>query len=68
VIQDVQMPKLPEKHKGRDAEGKDKVPVLRLPRHGKGARENGCKGKSEMKRQLLKKKIWRVILYARKRK
>jgi len=50
VIQDVQMPKLPEKHKGRDAEGKDKVPVLRLPRHGKGARENGCKGKSEMKK------------------
>jgi len=42
------MPELPEKHKRRDPEGKNKVPVLRLPSDDKGARENGCEGKGEM--------------------
>jgi len=49
VIQDVQMPKLPEKHKGRDAERENQVPVLRLPRNGKRARENGCESRGEIK-------------------
>lgn len=43
------MPKLPEKYKGRSVEGKDKMPVLRIPRHGKGKGKDSSKSKSEMK-------------------